>query len=65
MNGLRNLVQALETGAGEIRVDSAIALRARRSIGRMLEFAAAKGMTVRSCGDLARDARLFGAAGPA
>jgi len=31
----------------------------------MLEFAAAKGMTVRSCGDLARDARLFGAAGPA
>jgi len=65
MNGLRNLVGALETGSGEISVAPDIARRARRSIGRMLEFAAEKGAVVRSSGDLAKDSALFSAIGPA
>jgi len=65
MNGLANLVDALETGTGEIHVDLDIARRARRSIARMLEFAAARGTVVRSSGDLAKDGALYGAAGPA
>jgi len=65
MNGLANLVDALETGTGEIHVDLDIARRARRSIASMLEFAAARGTVVRSSGDLAKDGALYGAAGPA
>jgi quinolinate synthase len=65
MNGLRNLVEALEGGSGEIRVDSKVAERARRSIERMLEFASAKGAAVRASGDLAKDGVLFKSVGPA
>ncbi|CAN7553026.1 quinolinate synthase NadA [Variovorax paradoxus] len=40
MNGLAELANALETGAGEIHVDPALGLRARVPIDRMLAFTA-------------------------
>jgi len=40
MNGLMELANALETGAGEIHVDPALGLRARVPIDRMLAFTA-------------------------
>ncbi len=40
MNGLADLANALETGAGEIHVDPALGLRARVPIDRMLAFTA-------------------------
>ncbi|MDQ0568716.1 quinolinate synthase [Variovorax paradoxus] len=40
MNGLVELANALETGAGEIHVDPALGLRARVPIDRMLAFTA-------------------------
>jgi quinolinate synthase len=40
MNGLRNLLRVLETGANEIHVDPAVGTRAVTSIQRMLDFAA-------------------------
>ena len=46
MNGLRNLLQVLETGANEIRVDPAVGMRAVRSINRMLEFAGQSGIAL-------------------
>ena len=39
MNGLRNLAEALESGANEIHVDPAVGARAKVSIERMLDFA--------------------------
>jgi len=65
MNGLKNLVGALESGSGEIHIEPEIAHRARRSISRMLEFATAKGVVLRSSGDLAKDGALFSAVGRA
>ena len=47
MNGLRNLLAALETGANEVLVDPAIGAKAVRSIGRMLDFAAHHKLAVR------------------
>lgn len=41
MNGLADVVRALETGAGEVHVDAALGLRARLPIDRMLAFTAA------------------------
>ena len=41
MNGLADVARALETGAGEVQVDSALGLRARLPIDRMLAFTAA------------------------
>ncbi len=41
MNGLDNLLGALQNGSGEIQVDADIAELARRSLGRMLDFNAA------------------------
>ncbi|SCK22181.1 quinolinate synthetase [Variovorax sp. HW608] len=41
MNGLANLADALETGAGEIHVEPQLGLRARVPIDRMLAFTAA------------------------
>ena len=41
MNGLADVARALETGAGEVHVDSALGLRARLPIDRMLAFTAA------------------------
>ncbi len=40
MNGLADVARALETGAGEVRVDPALGLRARLPIDRMLAFTA-------------------------
>jgi quinolinate synthase len=40
MNGLAGVVHALETGAGEVQVDPALGLRARKPIDRMLDFTA-------------------------
>ncbi|ARU32785.1 quinolinate synthase [Sulfuriferula sp. AH1] len=40
MNGLRNLLQVLETGANEIHISEAVRERAVLSIQRMLDFAA-------------------------
>jgi quinolinate synthase len=40
MNGLRNLLQVLETGANEIHIDEPVRQRAVLSIQRMLDFAA-------------------------
>ncbi|MFA5082027.1 MAG: quinolinate synthase NadA [Hydrogenophilaceae bacterium] len=47
MNGLRNLLAVLETGANEIHVDPAIGTRAVRSISRMLDFAARQKLAIR------------------
>jgi len=47
MNGLRNLLQVLETGANEIQVDPAVGARAIHSINRMLAFAGQSGIHIR------------------
>jgi quinolinate synthase len=46
MNGLKNLLAALETGGNEIHVAEAVRVRAVRSIDRMLEFAGRSGIAV-------------------
>jgi quinolinate synthase len=65
MNGLANLAHALESGAGEIHVDSETARLAYRPINRMLAFAAGRSVNVRASGDLAKDEALFQGIGPA
>lgn len=65
MNGLENLAECLERGAGEILLDPALGRQARRPIDRMLDFAARRDRRVQASGDLARDAALFSAIGPA
>jgi len=42
MNGLRNLAAVLENGGNEIHIEESIRARARQSIQRMLDFAAAE-----------------------
>jgi quinolinate synthase len=42
MNGLRNLASVLETGNNEIRIEESVRVKARQSIQRMLDFAAAE-----------------------
>lgn len=42
MNGLENLALVLETGRNEIKVDAKLAARAKRSIQKMLDFAAVR-----------------------
>ncbi|MEK7946031.1 quinolinate synthase NadA [Pigmentiphaga sp. YJ18] len=65
MNGLENLMGCLEQGAGEVLLEPALGRQARRPIDRMLDFAARRDRRVRASGDLARDAALFSAVGPA
>ncbi|WP_132978726.1 MULTISPECIES: quinolinate synthase NadA [unclassified Pigmentiphaga] len=65
MNGLENLAGCLERGTGEILLDPALGRQARRPIDRMLDFAARRDRRVQASGDLARDAALFSAVGPA
>lgn len=65
MNGLANLLQALETGSGEIHVDSVIGQKAKLCIDRMLDFAAAKKANVRPGANLADEQKLFSGIGPA
>lgn len=44
MNGLQNLVSALETGQGEIFIDEPIRQKALQSVNRMLDFSRAQGL---------------------
>ena len=65
MNGLRNLAEVLESGANEVHVDPALGLQAKRSIDRMLDFAAAKRAKARPTGKLENNAPMFAGVGPA
>ncbi|WP_295764104.1 quinolinate synthase NadA [Undibacterium sp.] len=65
MNGLANLLHALETGSGEIIVDPSVGKKAKLCIDRMLDFAAAKKANVRPSSDLAQEQKLFSGIGPA
>ncbi|MCX7220225.1 MAG: quinolinate synthase NadA [Burkholderiales bacterium] len=65
MNGLANLLHALETGKGEIIVDPSVGKKAKLCIDRMLDFAAAKKANVRPSSDLAQEQTLFSGIGPA
>jgi quinolinate synthase len=47
MNGLRNLLNVLETGRNQIHVDPTVGEQAIRSITRMLDFAAARKLVLR------------------
>ncbi len=44
MNGLENLAHCLETGAGEIHVDSGVREKALESLQRMLDFSRSQGL---------------------
>jgi len=65
MNGLRNLAEVLESGANEVHVDPALGLQAKRSIDRMLDFAAAKRAKALPTGKLENNAPMFAGVGPA
>jgi quinolinate synthase len=65
MNGLQNLADVLETGKNEIHVDPEIGRQAKRSIDRMLDFAAAKKAKALPTGALEQEAKLFSGIGPA
>jgi quinolinate synthase len=51
MNGLHNLLEVLESGRNEIRIDPGIGRRAKVSIQRMLDFAKANLPAFRGSGD--------------
>jgi quinolinate synthase len=51
MNGLEKLLQVLETGTNEIRVEEQLRRRAVRPINRMLEFAGQQRLTVAGMGN--------------
>lgn len=65
MNGLKNLAEVLESGANEVHVDPEIGRQAKRSIDRMLDFAAAKKAQALPSGALEQNAKLFNGVGPA
>ena len=65
MNGLKNLAEALETGANEVHVDPEIGRQAKRAIDRMLDFAAAKKAQALPSGALEQNTKLFNGVGPA
>ncbi|MYN06915.1 quinolinate synthase NadA [Pseudoduganella aquatica] len=65
MNGLQNLADVLENMKNEIHVDPAVGVQAKRSIDRMLDFAAARKAKVAPSADLAQEAKLFQGIGPA
>ncbi|WP_313034864.1 quinolinate synthase, partial [Massilia alkalitolerans] len=65
MNGLKNLADALETGANEVHVDPEIGRQAKRAIDRMLDFAAAKKAQALPSGALEQNTKLFNGVGPA
>jgi quinolinate synthase len=46
MNGLKGVLDVLETGANEIHIDPVIGRRAVVSINRMLEFAGQTGINI-------------------
>jgi quinolinate synthase len=51
MNSLHNLLQVVEQGGNEIRIDPAIRERAVVPIQRMLDFAAKQGIGMRDKGN--------------
>lgn len=51
MNGLRNLIDTLESGRNEIYVEESIRRRALRSLQRMLDFSAQNGTQVMGSGN--------------
>jgi quinolinate synthase len=65
MNGLQNLADVLESGKNEIFVDPEIGRQAKRSIDRMLDFAAAKKAKALPSGALEQNSQLFTGVGPA
>ncbi|WP_292044263.1 quinolinate synthase NadA [Massilia sp. UBA6681] len=65
MNGLKNLAEALESGANEVHVDPEIGRQAKRAIDRMLDFAAAKKAQALPSGALEQNTKLFNGVGPA
>ncbi len=65
MNGLRNLLDVLETGNNEIHVDGTVRTKAVVCIDRMLDFAAQRQANVRPSHDLAQEHTLFAGIGPA
>ena len=65
MNGLRNLAEVLESSANEVHVDPAVGLQAKRSIDRMLDFAAARRARALPTGTLENNAPMFAGVGPA
>ncbi len=64
MNGLRNTLAVLKSGANEIHIDPAIAKRAKLPIDRMLDFAVKAGITA-SRGAAAVSSAQTGGIGPA
>jgi quinolinate synthase len=67
MNGLQNLADVLQAsdGKNEIFVDPEIGRQAKRSIDRMLDFAAAKKAKALPAGALEQNSQLFSGVGPA
>lgn len=65
MNGLQNLLDVLENGRNEIKVDPELGHKATICIDRMLDFAAAQKANVRPSSDLAKEQKLFSGIGPA
>jgi quinolinate synthase len=67
MNGLQNLADVLQAsdGKNEIYVDPEIGRQAKRSIDRMLDFAAAKKAKALPAGALEQNSQLFSGVGPA
>ena len=65
MNGLINLASVLETCNNEVHVDPEIGLKAKRSIDRMLDFAAAKKAKALPTGTLEVEGKLYDGIGPA
>ena len=65
--GLQNLADVLEAtdGRNEIHVDPEIGRQAKRSIDRMLDFAAAKKAKALPTGSLEQETKLFNGIGPA
>ena len=65
MNGLKGIEQCLETGSGEIKLESELAAAALKPLQRMLDFAAEQKRRVATSGDIVKDRSLFANVGPA
>ena len=65
MNGLRNLLNVLETECNQIQVDPKVGIEAKVAIDRMLDFAAARKKQIQPSGALEQNSSLFSGIGPA
>ena len=65
MNGLRNLLNVLETECNQIQVDPKVGIEAKVAIDRMLDFAAARKKQIQPNGALEQNSSLFSGIGPA